>query len=195
MKHFLSIAIIGFLSLFVSCDDDDEVYTPKPTGYFRIDLPEKKYTLYNQDCPFSFELPQYVQVYKSAAPQADPCWKDIYFGPFKATLYLSYKKVESDSSLATLINQSWQLTEAHSQVAGGLRDSVIIRPDAKVFGSIQSLGGNAATPMQFYFTDSTSHFMRGSLYFYAAPNKDSIAPVLDFIKKDIYRMAETLQWK
>ncbi|GAB4133764.1 MAG: gliding motility lipoprotein GldD [Bacteroidia bacterium] len=194
MKHFLSIAIIGFLSLFVSCDDD-EVYTPKPTGYFRIDLPEKKYTLYNQDCPFSFELPQYAQVYKSAAPQADPCWKDIYFGPFKATLYLSYKKVDSDSSLATLINQSWQLTEAHSQVAGGLRDTVIIRPDAKVFGSIQSLGGNAATPMQFYFTDSTSHFMRGSLYFYAAPNKDSIAPVLDFIKKDIYRMAETLQWK
>jgi len=37
--------------------------------------------------------------------------------------------------------------------------------------------------------------LRGSLYFNATPNKDSIAPVLDFVSKDITKLIETLQWE
>lgn len=119
----------------------------------------------------------------------------MYFAPFKATLYLSYKEFHSDSMLEELINESWQLTEAHSQVAGGLRDSAIINAQEHVFGSVEMLSGNAATSLQFYVTDSTTNFLRGSLYFYSAPNKDSLAPVLEFITKDIYHMLWTLKWK
>ena len=41
LKYILSILVI---SLF-SCggDEDEDIITPKPRGYFRIDLPEKKY--------------------------------------------------------------------------------------------------------------------------------------------------------
>lgn len=190
-------AIFGFLtiSLFVSCDDDDSPGIPKPRGYFRISLPEKKYQSYDAECPFSFEIPDYAKMYHSAAPNAEPCWRDLYFGPFHATLYISYKDIDNDSILEKLINESWQLTEAHSQVANGMRDSSILRPKDKVYGSVQSLSGNAATPIQFYLTDSTKHFIRASLYFYSPPNKDSIAPVLDYVKKDIYHIVETLKWK
>lgn len=179
---------------FPSCDEE-EVYTPRPRGYFRIELPEKKYVSYSAECPYEFEIPSYAAMYRSAAPNAEPCWRDLNFGPFKATMYISYKPVQSDSALANFINQSWELTEAHSKVSTGLRDSLIIREKDRVFGSVQLLGGNAATQMQFYFTDSAKHFLRGSLYFYAAPNKDSIQPVLDYLKKDIYHLAATLKWK
>jgi hypothetical protein len=39
--------------------------------------------------------------------------------------------------------------------------------------------GNAASSTQFYVTDSTTHFLRGVLYFYSAPNADSLKPVND----------------
>ena len=42
------------------------------------------------------------------------------------------------------------------------------------------LKGNTASSLQFFVTDSTRNFLRGSLYFNAEPNKDSLAPVMDF---------------
>lgn len=193
MKKYLLLFGIFSLAL-LSCEDNDSLGIPKPRGYFRIAMPEKKYVMYDAECPFAFEIPDYAKMYKSAAPKALPCWRDLYFGPYHATLYISYNEIDNDSILEKLINESWQLTEAHSQVASGLIDSTIIRPKERVYGAVQSLSGNAATQVQFYLTDSVKHFIRGSLYFYSPPNKDSIAPVLEYIKKDVYHIAWTLHW-
>lgn len=195
MQKLLLLSGLLITTLFLSCEDDDNVGVPKQRGYFRIDLPEKKYVQYDADCPFAFEIPDYAKMYHSAAPNASPCWRDLYFGPFRATLYISYNEINNDTILAKLINESWELTEAHSQVAGGMRDSSILRPKDRVFGSVQMLSGNAATQVQFYLTDSTKHFIRASLYFYSSPNQDSLAPVLEYVRKDIYHIVETLQWK
>ena len=36
---------------------------PKPRGFFRIDLPEKKYTSYDDaTCPYRFDIPDYAIV-------------------------------------------------------------------------------------------------------------------------------------
>ena len=45
--------------------------------------------------------------------------------------------------------------------------------------------GNAASHIQFHITDSTNNFIKGSLYFYAKPNYDSILPAVAYIKEDI----------
>ena len=55
--------------------------------------------------------------------------------------------------------------------------------------------GNAASQAQFYVTDSTQHFLSGSLYFYVKPNYDSILPATEYVKNDIRKIMETLQWK
>lgn len=195
MQKLLLLSCLLIAGLFTSCEDNDNMGIPKPRGYFRINLPEKKYVQYDADCPFAFEIPDYAKMYHSAAPNASPCWRDLYFGQFHATLYISYNEINNDTILGKLINESWELTQAHSQVAGGMRDSSILRPKDNVFGSVQMLSGNAATQVQFYLTDSTKHFIRASLYFYSPPNKDSIAPVLDYIRKDIFHIVETLKWK
>ena len=57
------------------------------------------------------------------------------------------------------------------------------------------VGGNAATNAQFYVTDSTKNFIVGSLYFYAKPNFDSILPAADYVKNDIRKIMETIEWK
>jgi gliding motility-associated lipoprotein GldD len=64
-----------------------------------------------------------------------------------------------------------------------------------VYGIYYEVGGNAASALQFFVTDSIKHFLRGSLYFYNTPNADSIAPVLNFIKPDVMELIKTLKWQ
>jgi gliding motility-associated lipoprotein GldD len=193
------------LLLFVSCccvfvfsscgEDEEESGTPKPRGYFRVAFPEKKYVAYNEDCPYSFEIPDYSRMHQSRKGQAQPCWKDWEFPQLNATVHLSYIPIQHDSDLTHAVNSSWELIEKHGKVSSGMRDSLIMRTADKVYGVVVKLGGNAASQMQFFLTDSSHHFMRGALYFFAPPNKDSLRPMLDFIATDIYKMAETLKWK
>lgn len=194
MKLFLPLFIV-VAAIFSSCDPD-VVYTPRPRGYFRIELPAKKYVQYDSaGVPYTMEIPEYSRMFPSSAPDAPSTWKDLYFGEFKATLYMSYHEITSDSLFAQLVNQSWELTEAHQSKSQALKDSLILRPDDRVFGTVIELGGSAASLLQFYLTDSTKNFIRGSLYFYAVPNKDSLQPVLDYIKDDVFHIVETIKWK
>jgi gliding motility-associated lipoprotein GldD len=54
--------------------------------------------------------------------------------------------------------------------------------------------GNAASQAQFYVTDSTDHFVTGSLYFLARPNYDSIYPAAIYLQQDIRKIMESLKW-
>ena len=60
---------------------------------------------------------------------------------------------------------------------------------------VYDIAGNTASSMQFYVTDSTHHFLRGSLYFNVAPNIDSMKIVVDFLKTDVLHMIQTFKWK
>lgn len=191
-----SFPLFILVAFALSSCEPDVVYTPRPRGYFRIELPAKNYVQYDSTgVPYTMEIPDYARMFPSSAPDAPSTWKDLYFGEFKATLYMSYHEITSDSLFAELINQSWELTEAHHEKSQALKDSLILRPDDRVFGTVIELGGSAASLLQFYLTDSTKNFIRGSLYFYAVPNKDSLAPVLNYIKDDVFHIVETLKWK
>jgi len=183
------------LGCFVSCiDDEEQPPAPRPRGYFRIDLPEKNYTRFDTStCPYTFEYPRYAGMVIPRQGRMEPCWYNLEMPGFKATIHLSYKAV--NGNLDTLINNAWELTEKHASVAAGYRDTAIKRPEADVYGLVFELAGDAASQVQFYLTDSTDHFLRGALYFFAAPNKDSLAPVLKFIKQDVYHLIETFKWK
>jgi gliding motility-associated lipoprotein GldD len=63
-----------------------------------------------------------------------------------------------------------------------------------VYGILYDIKGDAASNTQFFLTDSTHNFIRGALYFEVHPNKDSLAPVLEFINKDLVHLIETFEW-
>jgi gliding motility-associated lipoprotein GldD len=194
--HLLLLALFALVLPFSGCDDDDdEVQIPKPRGYFRIALPEKKYVNYDAECPYTFEIPDYAKVMRSGMRNPEPCFRDVQMDRFGATIYLSYKEITHDSVLKQLINTSWELTEKHRSKAQGRKELEILRPEDHVYGALVDIGASAATAIQFYLTDSAKHFVRGSLYFMAVPNKDSLKPVLDFIRKDVEHLTQTLKWK
>jgi len=189
-KIKIPVYCLLLLSFVAGCD---ESYTPKPKGYFRIELPEKNYAVYEPaNCLYSFDLPQYAQVLPYNDSVAEPCWKYIRFPRYNAEIFLSYKKVENNVS--TFIEDAHTLAFKHSVKADVIDETLIETPN-KVFGIIYDIGGNAASPVQFYMTDSTSHFVRGALYFNHPPQPDSLAPVVEFLREDIIRMVSSTRWK
>ena len=179
---------------FSSCGSGSDAFVPKPQAYFRIDLPEKKYSLFRDSCPFEFEYPaNYAAILPDMDKHSEPCWKNIVFSKFGAEVNLSYKPI--DGNLEKYLDDSWALATRHQIKASGMPETVIKRDSAKVYGLLFEIEGNAASSLQFYVTDSTQHFLRGALYFFSHPNYDSLAPVIAFIKKDVERIIATLHWK
>jgi len=171
-------------------------YTPKPKGYFKIDLPEKAYNSYSsRDCPFSFDIPTYAMVIKDTgnSKTAVPCWLNIAFPAFNGQIHLSYKDLEQNK-LAVLLEDMHRLTSKHIPKANSIIETPIHGKN-NVSGLLYEVGGEAASAIQFYLTDSNRHFIRCALYFYSPPNADSIAPVLEFVREDILHMIDTWQWK
>lgn len=188
----LKIAFFFLGLFFLSCNNDEG--TPKPFAYFRIDFPEKKYSVFKDSCPFEFEYPAgYAIVLKDSGATSEPCWKNIIYPRFKAELNLSYKYV--NNNIEKYLHDSWTLATRHQVKASGMKEIPIRRDSAKVYGLMFEIEGNAASSIQFHLTDSTHHFLRGALYFFAPPNYDSLTPVINFIKKDVEQMITTLKWK
>lgn len=171
----------------------DDNYTPKRRGYFRITFPERKYVTYSADCPFTFDHPVYSQVVPDTDPGADPCWLNIVFPQFKGKIYLSYKVV--NNNLNQYLEETRAFAMKHEVKASAINESEVVNKEAHVYGLIYDIQGNAASNIQFYLTDSVHNFIRGALYFYSTPNKDSLEPVLQFIKKDVYSIVQSFRWK
>lgn len=192
----LNVALF-FAAIFsiLSCNSDPE---PRPKGYFRIQLPEKKYELFNRpEYPYSFEYPAYAQVIKDSTFFDDvaenPYWINLSFPQFDAKIHISYKNITDAASLQKLVDDAFSLTGKHSIKANAI-DELPIQGADHANGFLFDVGGNAATGKQFYLTDSTRNFIRGALYFNATPNYDSIKPVEDFLYRDIEHFIKTFRW-
>jgi len=188
---FVAIAFV----LFSACETLTP--TPKPIAYPRIHFPEKgEYLQYQQnECPYTLEYPSYAEiVIKKSNQEQNPCWFNIEFKDFNATIYMSYKEIGTEISLEKVLEDAHKLTYAHSKKADYI-DEALIQNKYGVKGQLSEVGGNVATNVQFYLSDLEKHYIRGSLYFQATPNIDSVQPMVDFIKQDMNHIFETFQWK
>jgi gliding motility-associated lipoprotein GldD len=168
-------------------------YTPKPRGYLRIEFPEKEYILYDSTCPFKFEHPAYSMVVPDTDYYSEPCWINIELPDFDGMIHISYKKVEGN--LYDFTEDSRSLVYKHTIKADAIKETVYSHPPAQVYGILYDIKGNAASNLQFYLTDSNKHFLRGSLYFNVQPDKDSLAPVIEYFREDIVHLIESFEWK
>jgi len=185
------ILFILLLCLHWGCDSD---YTPKPRGYFRIDLPPRQYVLFDSAFPYTFEYPGYAKIVPDRSRQAEPYWMNILYSPFRAQLHISYKSV--GDNLNGYLEDARHLVNKHIPKANAITQQVFINDSAHVYGLVFEIrGSEAASSYQFYLTDSISGFVRGALYFNIIPNNDSLEPVIDYLKKDIQHMISTFRWK
>ena len=192
---FLSLVPCA-LSLF-SCNTNYTV--DKKRGYFKIDLPQKDYRLFDTlDYPYAFEYPVYASIIKDTtffdSKPENPWWINIDFPQFNGRIFVSYKEI-GKNKFDSLVNDAFKLSyKYHSPKAYSIEPEPISTKN-NIEGFYFTLEGNTATANQFFLTDSVKHFLRGALYFDAPPNEDSISVVNDFLKKDIWHLINTFKWK
>ncbi len=189
---FLLVSVI-----FCSCGDDI-VYTPKPRAYPKVDFPEKKYQAFNENyCDFKFEYPVYTNVQQDTSffgeKPTSSCWFDLHTPHFDTRIYCSYYPINKENNFEKLRNDAFKLVSKHNIKANYI-DELPIQKDNNVNGFVFDIDGPVASPFQFYLSDSTHHFLRGSLYFNTQAKPDSLAPIYDFVKADIMHMINTFEW-
>mgnify|MGYP001079197700 CR=1 FL=1 len=186
-----SFVVLMLVAAAVGCDD--QVVQPKPSGYYRIDLPTRKYEQWKSNCPFEFKVSDQSEVLESKKNNED-CYFDLSYPDFNATVYLSYLPVKNN--LKSLVDQEYDLREKHNAFSTGVSERLYKDEQNKVSAMLFDLKGvKAATPLQFFITDSVNHFFRGALYFYNSPNNDSLSPVIKYIREDIDTLVASFKWK
>lgn len=191
MIRLIVVAVIA-MAIFTSCEEE---YTPKPRAYARIELPDHAYIFAGGEdwhCPYSFDFSKYSAITVDPRYEKSTCWYNLYYPKFKATLHLTYTPLDGD--LAQHIEDSRKLAMKHISMAAQIDETLIDFPQKKVHGIVYDFAGATASDLQFFLTDSTSHFLRGALYFRVHPNKDSLGPVIDYVKRDISHLIGSLTW-
>ncbi len=195
MKGVLILFGVWCLVFGVACNS---TYTPKPSGYYQINFPEKKYQVFDMPgYPYSFEYPVYAKVVKDSTffgeATENPWWINVDFPQFSGRIYVSYKEI-GKNVLDTLVKNAFDLTGKHTSMAYSIEDTAFTTPN-HIHGVFFTVGGNVATANQFFLTDSVKHFLRGALYFNATPNADSLGIVNTFLLQDMKHLVSTFRWR
>lgn len=187
MNRFGAILILSVLLL--SCGNPP---IPKAEGYYRIELPEESFNKTSIDCGLTLDKPDYSKLeLVDSEKSGDACWFNLNFSNFNARLHCT--QVEIHDNLIDLMEDAQEMVFSHDAKANGI--SRIRVSNKELNGVLYHIGGPVATPVQFFITDSSSHFLRGSLYFNHTPNPDSTAPVVRHLLADVENIMRSVEWE
>ena len=181
----LSLAVLILIAVsFLSCKDDP---IPKPKAQLRLEYPRAQFGQYSGP-DFSFE-------YNTAARVTENNNRGltIDYETMDGAIFLTYNRIEDN--FEALLTDAQKFAYEHVVKADAILEQPFVNSDDGVYGMFYEVQGDAASQAQFYVTDSTEHFLTGSLYFYAKPNYDSIYPAAVYLQNDIRHIMETLEWK
>lgn len=182
MKYGIIFLIAVILT---SCGEEVLI---KPKAVLHLSYPEAVYQKVNQQCPYSFEINTAAHIVKR-----DGCNLNILYPRMKAVIHLTYTPL--GNNLDTLLFDAQKLTYDHTSRASKIDDFAYEDTLKNVYGQYFELGGNAATLSQFYLTDTLKHFINGSMYFNSKPNFDSLYPAAVYLRADIKKLMESLEWE
>ena len=195
-SHSYSVYKLVFVSVFflllASCDKD---YLPKPLGYNRLELPPNEYQSIPDTLPYSFEYSKHAKLLDDTTVISERYWIEIYYPLLKSNVHITYKALNNDEKLLKeFLNDAYVLTAKHQIKAYAINEVISKTPSGKT-AVIAELEGEVPSQFQFTMTDSSHNFLRGALYFNTKVNNDSLAPAIEYMKKDIMHMINTVQWK
>lgn len=185
MNYKYLVPSLLLLIFAASCAEENPL--PKPKAQMRLEYPKGQLANLETD-NFSFSYNQ-----RANPKQNKDKAYTMEYPDMKAAIFLSYMPI--NNNLEKLIQDAKRLSYEHAAKADNIVEQPFVNPDSHVYGSLFEVQGNAASQTQFFVTDSISHFLTGSVYFYTKPNYDSILPAASYLQNDIRGIMETLQWR
>lgn len=186
-----SIFLLSLICVFglLACRNDPG--TPRPRAYPRIEYPAVAYTVFDTvSCPFTFDYPAYAEI-KS---RPEDCWFDIYLPVFQARIHCSYLPVGDRADFDKLVRDAFIIASKINERANYMEE-MRVRNAQGVGGLSLQWTGPAASPVHFFLSDTTAHFFKGALYFDAQVRPDSLAPIVEFIQRDMDHLISSFAWK
>ena len=192
----LIVCLPAVLGALPACTAD---FVPKPKGYPQVALPAPAYKPLALAMPYTFRQSTHAIAAPDSDGHTEPGWIDLYYPAFDATVEFTYKPLQGGhgpdgKTLNSFIEDARRLANKH-QVKASAIDEQQRRTLAGNRAILFRLSGQVPTQVQFYVTDSARHFLRGALYFKTATKNDSLAPMIDFIARDMDTLLATLQWR
>lgn len=197
MKKFIVYVIISviLIGLHSACGKKKK-YSPKPKCYNIIHLPEPVYQkLDTVAYPYAFEYSKYAVIQPDTR---EKLWLSMYYPKFDAVINITYFDLTKSykgkkATMYSIFEDHRRLIYAHTDKATGIKEKVLkVNKNKVIFFDLQ---GEVATQGQFFASDSLHHVLVANMYFKTALKNDSLAPVIQFVKKDLQRIYETLEWK
>jgi len=186
-------ALLFFVTIFItSCTKD---YQPKPKGYNRLALPKQEYQLSPDSLPYKFEYSQHAHLLRDSSWISERYWVEIYYPELKANVHITYKRLNNkEQFLKELLNDAYNLTSKQQIKASAIDEVIVVTPSGKT-AVIAEIAGEVPSQFQFTMTDSSRNFLRGALYFNTRVQNDSLAPAIEFMKKETLHLINSLEWK
>lgn len=188
-KHNLFMAAYILFLLFISMAAFNCSHSDNKQNVRKIELPEATYRMSPDSFPFRFEISDQAEL--SVRKNKDgEYFCDVVYPELNAQIYCTWHEIIPEK-FNQMTEESRRMVYSHTNVAMAIREQFYSNDFIRVYGILYDIKGPVATPVQIALTDSTSYFFNASLYFNSAPNTDSIAPYLDYVRKDIVRMMES----
>lgn len=184
------VCLLLLLLLAASCK---QAAVPKQRGMLRIDVPQDHAYKKAGVADVFFETSVHAR-FSEQKKSSQRTWMNIEYPQWKGQIYLTYFQL-NDTGLQTLTEDARRFAYKHAVKATSIDESVFRFNEDHVYGMFFDIGGNTASAVQFFATDSTDNFLLGSLYFNAEPNRDSLNPVINYVRQDMLHLIETLKWK
>ena len=182
--RFLIVVILTLV--LVACNDE---VTIKPNAQLRLEYPTPEYETIESNL-YSFKKNKEATISSKRNGRVN-----IKYSKMKATIYITYQKVNNGQNIDSLLYDAQKLTYDHTVKAESILEQPRVDSVNDVYGMFYMINGNAATHSQFYVTDSLNHFVTGSLYFDIKPNYDSLYPAIVYLRNDVRTLMETIKWK
>ena len=189
IKKAMRINVYCYLLICLSLLACNKNHKPKPKGYNHINFPEQSYVPITIKNKYSFEK----NIQTSIEQNDSYGWLNLLYTNYDAKILITHKSIEKENDLTSFVNESYKLTEKHNKKASSIKETHI-KTKNDLNAVIIDLKGEVPTQFQFITTDSVNHFLRGALYFQIATKNDSLAPIIEYIKKDMIHILNTLEW-
>lgn len=189
-RHRIFMIVYGMLLLGLSVVASDCSRKSNQTPQaIRLTFPEPRYVLLPDSIPFRFEISD--QAHFSGQYIEDTVYFcNISYPAYQAQLYCTWHRITPER-FSVMAEESHRLVYQHATMASAIKEKLYTNDSAGIYGMLYDLEGNVATPLQVALTDSVRYFFNASLYFDSASNADSLAPVVEYIRRDVVRMMES----
>ncbi len=197
MKISLWCALLVISISLIACTETLEV--PKPRTYPKITLPEHQYKMSQPPhCPFAFKKNSYCVIDDKERPMLeekfDDCWFNLYYPELKSDVFFTYVPIHSRKDYDKYVNDSYRIVNQVNKRSDYTDEKAFINKYG-TSGVRFEFKGNAASPFQFYASDTSQHFVRAALYLNTKVDADSLAPIIQWLEEDMNKIIESFHWK